>query len=50
MRARFGFHDKANLALAALLGFVYIFTAWQAGRFAQRRGYFTALKFGFQRS
>jgi len=47
MRARFDFHDKANLALAALLGFVYIFTAWQAGRFAQRRGYCTALKLGF---
>jgi len=47
MRAQFGFQDKANLALAALMGFVYIFTAWQAGRFAQRRGYCTALKWGF---
>lgn len=47
MRARFGFHDKANLALAALMGFVYIFIAWQAGRFAQRRGYCNALKLGF---
>jgi predicted MFS family arabinose efflux permease len=46
MQARFGFHDKANLALAALLGFIYIFVAWQAGQFAQRRGYFTALKVG----
>lgn len=46
MQARFGFHDKANLALAALLGFIYIFVAWQAGQFAQRRGYFTALKLG----
>jgi len=47
MRARFGFDDKDNLTLAAALGFVYIFLSWQAGRFAQRRGYFTALKLGF---
>ncbi|MDE3067115.1 MAG: MFS transporter [Verrucomicrobiota bacterium] len=46
MQARFGFHDQANLALAALLGFIYIFAAWQAGQFAQRHGYFTALKLG----
>jgi MFS family permease len=46
MRERFGFHDKANLALAALFGFLYIFFAWQAGQFAQRRGYFTTLKVG----
>jgi predicted MFS family arabinose efflux permease len=47
MRSRFGFDDKDNLAFAALLGFIYIFIAWQAGQFAQRRGYFTALKVGF---
>ena len=47
MRSRFGFGDKRNLFLAALLGFIYIFAAWHAGRFAQRRGYFTALKVGF---
>jgi predicted MFS family arabinose efflux permease len=47
MRAQFGFDDKDNLTLAAALGFVYIFLSWQAGRFAQRRGYFTALKLGF---
>jgi predicted MFS family arabinose efflux permease len=43
----FGFDNKRNLALAALLGLVYTFAAWQAGKFAQRRGYFTALKTGF---
>lgn len=47
MRDRFGFHDKRNLLLAAWLGFIYIFAAWQAGKFAQRRGYFFALKIGF---
>jgi predicted MFS family arabinose efflux permease len=47
MRDRFGFDNKHNLALAALLGFVYALAAWQAGKFAQRRGYFFALKVGF---
>jgi len=46
-RDRFGFNDKQNLALAALIGLIYTFASWQAGRFAQRRGYFTALKTGF---
>ena len=44
---RFGFTDKANLAVAALLGFCYALASWQAGRLARRRGYFTALKLGF---
>ncbi len=47
MQHRFGFGDKQNLALAAVLGLVYVFASWQAGRFAQRCGYFTALKTGF---
>jgi predicted MFS family arabinose efflux permease len=47
MQKRFGFGDKENLTLAAVLGFVYVFASWQAGRFAQRCGYFTALKTGF---
>lgn len=47
MRDRFGFGNKLNLALAAWLGFIYIFAAWQAGRFGQHRGYFNALKVGF---
>jgi predicted MFS family arabinose efflux permease len=45
--AQFGFSDKQNLALAALIGGVYTIASWQAGRFAQRCGYFTALKLGF---
>jgi len=47
MQKRFGFGDKANLTLAALLGLTYTIAAWQAGRFAHRFGYFTALKTGF---
>ncbi|MGB7768628.1 MAG: MFS transporter [Verrucomicrobiia bacterium] len=47
MRDHFGFGNKQNLAFAAAMGFIYVFSAWQAGRFAQRRGYFTALKVGF---
>ena len=47
MQHWFGFGDKQNLALAAGLGLVYVFASWQAGRFAQRCGYFTALKTGF---
>src|SRR3984957_195854 len=47
MRDRFGFDNKHNLALAAFLGFVYTISAWQAGKFAQRCGYFFALKIGF---
>jgi predicted MFS family arabinose efflux permease len=47
MQQWFGFGDKDNLALAATLGLIYVFASWQAGRFAQRCGYFTALKTGF---
>jgi len=47
MQARHGFSDKDNLALAAALGLTYAFSSWQAGRFARRYGYFTALKVGF---
>ena len=47
MQKRFGFGDKANLGLAALNGLVCAFAAWWGGRFAQRAGYFTALKLGF---
>jgi predicted MFS family arabinose efflux permease len=47
MQTVFGFGNKANLALAALNGAVYAVMAWQGGNFAQRFGYFTALKTGF---
>jgi predicted MFS family arabinose efflux permease len=47
LRDRFGFGNRENLWVSALHGFVYIFSAWQCGRFAQRRGYFTSLKVGY---
>ena len=47
LRSRFGFDDKHNLMVAALLGLVYTLASWQAGRLAQRWGYFTALQLGF---
>ncbi len=47
MQTTFGFGNKANLLLAALNGAVYAVMAWQGGKFAQRFGYFTALKVGF---
>jgi len=46
-RDRYGFHDRQNLELAALIGLIYVFAAWQGGRFAQRHGNFKALKIGF---
>lgn len=46
MQSRFGFGDRGNLALSALNGFVYMFAAMNAGRFAQRRGYFFAARLG----
>ena len=46
MREQFGFSGRDNLAFAALNGLIYIFAAWQGGRFGQRRGYFHALKLG----
>jgi len=47
MQTVYGFGNKANLALAALNGAVYALMAWHGGNFAQRFGYFTALKVGF---
>jgi predicted MFS family arabinose efflux permease len=44
---KFGFDNKANLVLAAGLGFVCMVAAIYGGRFAQRAGYFAALKVGF---
>ncbi len=46
MQQAFGFGNKANLALAALNGGTYAVGAWLGGKFAQRFGYFTALKLG----
>jgi MFS family permease len=47
MQARFGFGRMENLILAASLGFIYTFASIFCGRFAQRRGYFLSLRFGF---
>jgi predicted MFS family arabinose efflux permease len=47
MQKEYGFGNRANLALATLLGLVYAVMSWQAGRLAQRFGYFAALKLGF---
>jgi len=47
MQKEFGFGNRENLLLAAVNGFVYVFFAWFAGRFAQKRGYYFALKLGF---
>jgi len=47
MQQEYGFGNKANLMLAALNGATYALTAWFAGKFAQRKGYFTALKVGY---
>ncbi len=43
---RFNFGAMQNLLLAALLGGVYIFGAFFGGRFAQKFGYFTAIRAG----
>jgi len=47
LRDRFGFGNRENLWVSALYGFIYIFSAWQCGKFAQRRGFLTSLKIGF---
>lgn len=47
MHQVYGFGNKANLMLAALNGGTYGLAAWFAGRFAQRQGYFNALKLGY---
>src|SRR6185369_3898891 len=46
-RDQYGFNDKQNLMLAAIMGLIYMFASWHAGKFGQRFGNFTALKLGF---
>jgi hypothetical protein len=46
-RDEYGFTNLGNLTASALSGFVFIFAAWQGGRFAQRYGYFNALRVGW---
>ena len=43
---KFGFGQLQNFELAALLGAVYAVFAFYAGRYAQRAGYFAALRLG----
>ncbi|PYJ07473.1 MAG: hypothetical protein DME25_03740 [Verrucomicrobia bacterium] len=47
LRTEFGFGNRGNLFVAGLNGLLYACAAWFAGKFAQRRGYFTALYVGF---
>ncbi len=47
MQKVYGFGNQANLMLAALNGVTYALMAWFGGRFAQKYGYFTALKLGY---
>ena len=47
LQKHFGFGNTGNLTVCAINGFIYIFSAWFGGKFAQARGYFTALLFGF---
>src|SRR5436309_12458264 len=44
---QFGFTKFQNLLLAAALGLTYGVSSIIGGRFAQRRGYFAALKTGY---
>lgn len=45
-QARYNFHAVQNLLLAAGLGAVYAFSAYHGGKFAQKYGYFTSVKYG----
>jgi len=47
MRDRFDYGNLENLLLSAANGFIYMFAAFYGGRFAQRFGYFRALRVGF---
>jgi len=47
MEQAYGYGNRSNLMLAALNGAIYALVVWWAGKFAQRLGYFTALKLGF---
>ncbi len=47
LRDRFGFGNRENLTVAAFHGAIYIVSAWQCGKFAERRGFHLSLKLGF---
>lgn len=44
---QFGFGARGNLLFCAANGLIYAFGAYYGGKFAQRRGYFTALNAGW---
>lgn len=46
LRDRYGFGNIGNLGISALQGLIWALASWQGGRFAQRFGYFTALRVG----
>jgi predicted MFS family arabinose efflux permease len=47
MKTRYGLDNKGNLLVGAFIGFIYMFSAVYGGKFAQKKGYFPALKLGF---
>jgi predicted MFS family arabinose efflux permease len=47
LRDHFDFGNRENLWVTALSGFIYIFAAWQCGKFAARFGRVLSLKIGF---
>jgi len=47
MTARFQYGNLGNLGLSAGNGFLYMFAAYFAGSYGQRRGYHRALRIGF---
>jgi MFS family permease len=47
MRDHFGFGNRSNLMLTATHGFVYMFSAWNAGRIGHKHGYRLCLGLGF---
>ena len=47
LRDEYGFGDRTNLWVAAMHGAIYVYAAWQGGKFAERRGYITSLRVGY---
>ena len=47
LRDHFGFGNRGNLWVTAMSGFIYIFAAWQCGKFAAKFGRVLSLKIGF---
>ncbi|MBI3879783.1 MAG: MFS transporter [Verrucomicrobia bacterium] len=47
LRDRHGFGNAQNLTLGACHGLLYVGASLYAGKFGQRRGYFTSLRVGF---